>query len=276
LRMDWIPPELREDRGEIEAARAHSLPALLDRSDIKGDLHVHSTYSDGAHTLREIVLKAQEMGYRYIAVTDHSPSLKIAGGLSPERLKVKIEEGKRLNALFPDIKLLIGAEVDIKNDGSLDYPDTLLKQLDLVIGAIHSGFKQPREQITRRMVTAMHNPYLHIVAHPTGRLLGERDPYDVDMDQLMETAGKTGTALEINAYTQRLDLDDSTVLKAKEKGVLIAIGTDAHHLDQLWMMELGVLTARRGWLEPQHVLNTFTAEELRAWTRGKPGRMKHA
>ncbi len=274
LHMDWIPPELREDRGEIEAARAHSLPALLDRSDIKGDLHVHSTYSDGAHTLQEIVLKAQEMGYRYIAVTDHSPSLKIAGGLSPERLKVKIEEGKRLNALFPDIELLIGAEVDIKNDGTLDYPDTLLKQLDLVIGAIHSGFKQPREQITRRMVTAMHNPYLHIVAHPTGRLLGERDPYDVDMDQLIETAGKTGTALEINAYTQRLDLDDSNVLKAKEKGVMIAIGTDAHHLDQLWMMELGVLTARRGWLEPQHVLNTFTAEELRAWTRGKPGRMQ--
>ena len=274
LRMDWIPPELREDRGEIEAARAHSLPALLDRSDIKGDLHVHSTYSDGAHTLQEIALKAQEMGYRYIAVTDHSPSLKIAGGLSPERLQVKIEEGKKLNALFPDMELLIGAEVDIKNDGSLDYPDALLKELDLVIGAIHSGFKQPREQITRRMVTAMHNPYLHIVAHPTGRLLGERDPYDVDMDQLIETAGKTGTALEINAYKQRLDLDDSNVLKAKEKGVMIAIGTDAHHLDQLWMMELGILTARRGWLEPRHVLNTFTAEELRAWTKGKPGRMK--
>jgi len=274
LHMDWIPPELREDRGEIEAALTHSLPALLNHSDIKGDLHVHSTYSDGAHTLQEIAIKAKEMGYRYIAVTDHSQSLKIARGLAPQRLKAKIEEGKRLNKEFSDLEILIGAEVDIKNDGALDYPDTLLKQLDIVIGAIHSGFKQPRQQITQRIVTAMHNPYLHIIAHPTGRLLGERDPYDVDMEQLMEAAEKTGTALEINAYTQRLDLDDSNVLKAKEKGVMIAIGTDAHHLDQLWMMELGVLTARRGWLEPQHVLNTFTAEELRAWTTGKLARGK--
>lgn len=276
LHMDWIPPELREDRGEIEAARAHSLPTLLGQRDIKGDLHVHSTYSDGAHTLQEILLTAQEMGYRYIAVTDHSPSLKIARGLSPETLQAKIDEAKRLNALFPEIELLIGAEVDIKNDGTLDYPDTLLKQLDLVIGAIHSGFKQPEEQMTKRMVTAMHNPYLHIIAHPTGRLLGERDPYEVNVDQLIETAAQTGTALEINAYTQRLDLNDTNALKAKNRGVMLAIGTDAHHLDQLWMMELGVLTARRGWLEPHNVLNTFTADELRAWTSGKPERMDAA
>jgi DNA polymerase (family 10) len=272
LHMDWIPPELREDRGEIEAALNHTLPSLLEPSDIKGDFHVHSTYSDGAQTLEELALRAKEMGYRYIAITDHSQSLKIAHGLSTQRLKEKIREGKKLQKTLAGIELLIGAEVDIKNDGTLDYPDNLLKELDIVIGAIHSGFKQKREQITRRIVTAMHNPYLHIIAHPTGRLLGERDPYDVDMDQVIVAAEETGTALEINAYTQRLDLDDINSRKAKQHGVMIAIGTDAHHLDQLGMMELGIKVARRGWLEPKNVLNTFTSKELRAWTKDKAKR----
>ena len=274
LHMDWIPPELREDRGEIEAALNHTLPSLLEESDIKGDFHVHSTYSDGAQTLEELALKAKEMGYRFIVITDHSQSLKIAHGLSTQRLKEKIREGKKLQKALSGIELLIGAEVDIKNDGTLDYPDNLLKELDIVIGAIHSGFKQKREQITQRIVTAMHNPYLHIIAHPTGRLLGERDPYDVDMDEVIEAAKKTGTALEINAYTQRLDLDDINTRKAKHHGVMIAIGTDAHHLDQLGMMELGIKVARRGWLEPKNVLNTFTVKELRAWTKDKAKRVK--
>lgn len=273
LHMDWIPPELREDRGEIEAALNHTLPSLLEESDIKGDFHVHSTYSDGAQTLEELALKAKEMGYRFIAITDHSQSLKIAHGLSTQRLKEKIREGKKLQKTLSGIDLLIGAEVDIKNDGTLDYPDNLLKELDIVIGAIHSGFKQKRGQITQRIVTAMHNPYLHIIAHPTGRLLGERDPYDVDMDQVIESAEKTGTVLEINAYTQRLDLDDINTRKAKQHGVMIAIGTDAHHLDQLGMMELGIKVARRGWLEPKNVLNTFTVKEIRAWTKDKAKRV---
>ena len=274
LHMDWIPPELREDRGEIEAALNHTLPSLIRFSDIEGDLHVHSTYSDGAHSLEEIALNAKEIGYQYIAVTDHSQSLKIAKGLSEDRLKGKIAEVKRLNQKISGIRTLVGTEVDIKNDGTLDYPDTLLKQLDLVIGAIHTGFKQSGEQITKRITTAMKNPHLHIIAHPTGRLLGEREPYEVDIDQVIEVARRTGTALEINAYAERLDLDDINCIKAKQKGVLLAIGTDAHHLDQMWMMELGVMVARRGWLEQRNILNTFTAEELIKWTKSKPTRMQ--
>ena len=274
LHMDWVPPELREDRGEIEAALNHTLPSLLKPSDIKGDLHVHSNYSDGAHPLEEIALKAKELGYQYIAITDHSQSLKIAKGLSQGRLKEEIAEVKKINRKLSGVRIFVGTEVDIKNDGTLDYPDTLLKQLDLVIGAIHTGFKQSREQITKRITTAMKNPYLHIIAHPTGRLLGEREPYEVDIDQVIETAVRTGTALEINAYTERLDLDDINCIKAKQKGVLLTIGTDAHHLDQMWMMELGVMVARRGWLEPRNILNTFTAEELIKWTKSKPTRMQ--
>ena len=274
LKMDWIPPELREDRGELEAALGHSLPALVRRSDIRGDLHVHSHYSDGAHSLPEIAAAAKKMGYQYIAVTDHSPSLKIARGLSAARLKEKIAEVKKINQSLSGIRLLCGAEVDIRNDGTLDYPDDLLSRLDIVIGAIHSGFKGSREQITKRIITAMDNPHLHIIAHPTGRLLGEREPYNVDMVRVIEAAAETGTALEINSYQDRLDLDDVTAMEAGKKGVMIALGTDSHHLEQLWMMELGVMVARRGWLERRHLLNTLTAEELLAWTGARRARVQ--
>ena len=274
LKMDWIPPELREDRGELEAASHHTLPKLVRRGDIRGDLHVHSHYSDGAHSIAEIADAVKKMGYQYIAVTDHSPSLKIARGLSAARLREKIAEVQRINQSLTGTRLLCGAEVDIKNDGTLDYPDDLLRRLDLVIGAIHSGFKQGREQITNRIITAMHNPFVHIIAHPTGRLIGEREPYDVDMACVIEAASRTGTALEINAYKDRLDLDDAAAREAGKKGVMLAIGTDSHHLEQLWMMELGVTVARRGWLESRHMLNTLSAEELLAWTQARRQRMQ--
>jgi DNA polymerase (family 10) len=274
LQMDWIPPELREDRGELEAAARHTLPRLVRRTDIRGDVHVHSHYSDGAHSLAEIAAAAKKMGYRYIGVTDHSPSLKIARGLSAARLREKIAEVKKINQSLSGIRLLCGAEVDIKSDGTLDYPDDLLSRLDLVIGAIHSGFKGSREQITRRIITAMHNPFVHIIAHPTGRLLGDREPYNVDMAAVIEAAARTGTALEINAYKDRLDLDDATALEAGKKGVMMAIGTDTHNLAQLWMMELGVTVARRGWLERRHLLNTMNAEDLCAWAHAKQHRVQ--
>ena len=275
LQMDWIPPELREDRGELEAALHHTLPALVRRADIRGDVHVHSNYSDGAHSIAQIADAAKKTGYQYIVVTDHSPSLKIARGLSAARFRDKIAEVKKINQSLSGMRLLCGAEVDIKNDGTLDYPDDLLNRLDLVIAAIHSGFKQCREQITKRIITAMHNPFVHIIAHPTGRLLGERDPYNVDMAGVIEAATRTGTALEINAYKDRLDLDDATALEAGKKGVMMAIGTDAHHLEQLWMMELGITVARRGWLARRHLLNTLTAEELLAWTHAKRARIQY-
>lgn len=274
LKMDWIPPELREDRGELEAALQHTLPPLVRRTDMRGDLHVHSHYSDGAHSLAEIADAAKRMGYQYIAVTDHSPSLKIARGLSAARLREKIAEVQKINQSLSGTRLLCGTEVDIKNDGSLDYPDDLLTRLDLVIAAIHSGFKQTREQITGRIITAMHNPHVHIIAHPTGRLLGEREPYNVDMSAVIEEAARTGTALEINAYKDRLDLDDVTAMEAGKKGVMLALGTDSHNLEQLWMMELGVMVARRGWLERRHLLNAFNPDELLAWTRAKRERVQ--
>jgi DNA polymerase (family 10) len=274
LKMNWIPPELREDRGELEAALQHTLPPLIRRTDMHGDLHVHSHYSDGAHSIAEIADAVKKMGYQYIAVTDHSPSLTIARGLSAARLREKIAEVQKINHSLSGTRLLCGAEVDIKNDGSLDYPDDLLTRLDLVIAAIHSGFKQTREQITGRIIKAMHNSFVHIIAHPTGRLLGEREPYNVDMSAVIEEAARTGTALEINAYKDRLDLDDVTAMEAGKKGAMLALGTDSHHIEQLWMMELGIMVARRGWLERRHLLNAMTAEELLAWTNAKRARVQ--
>ncbi len=263
LEMDWIPPELREDRGEIEAAMQHRLPALLDYNDVRGDMHVHSNYSDGQSSLREIVEEARQMGYEYVAVCDHSQSLKFAHGVEPERLEKKIREIRELNARTSGVRLLAGTEVDILTGGVLDYPDEVLQKLDYVVAAVHSWRKD--EDVTRRILRAMDNPYVHAIAHPTGRLLTGREGYHVDIDAIAQKAAEKGILLEINAHTERLDLNDVHILVAKKYGVRFVLGTDAHHVSQMWMMRLGVGQARRGWLEAADVVNTMKAKDLVAF-----------
>jgi len=272
LGIEWIEPELREDRGEIEAAKEGYLPKLVGEQEIKGDLHVHSKWSDGTSTIEEIARAAQKRGYQYVAICDHSKSLKITHGLDESRLMKQMEEIDRLNEKFQGEKLkgfqvLKGTEVDILADGKLDLSEKVLEKLDLVVAAVHSGFKQDKEKMTRRIVRALENPLVHILAHPSGRLLGARDPYEVDLDEVMEVVKQYGKALEINAYFERLDLDDIHCRKAKEMGIRVGIGTDAHHLDQMWMVSLGVAVARRGWLESKDVLNTLPLKGILKWSQ---------
>lgn len=265
LGLEWIPPELREDRGEIEAAKEKRLPRLVTIGDIKGDFHVHSNWSDGAEAIEEIAERAREMGYEYIAITDHSKSTRIANGLTEERLSKQIKEIRELNKRLKGIKILAGSEVDIKTDGTLDFPEKLLKELDIVIAAIHIGFKEDEETLTGRVISAMRNPYIDIIAHPTGRLISSREPYKLNVQRMFEAATETGTAIEINAFYDRLDLNDVHCQMAKEMGVKMAIGTDSHHISQLTMMEYGVGVARRGWLEKKDLINTMDYKELMEW-----------
>jgi len=262
LGLLYIPPELREDRGEVEAAMKGDLPKLVELSDIKGDLHVHSTWSDGGSSIEEIVKKAMDLGYEYVAITDHSQGLKIAGGLNKEELRLKRKEIERLNKKYKDIKILFGTEVDIDSDGNLDYPDEVLKGMDVVIGAVHSGFKQSRERLTKRIIKACQNRYVHIIAHPTGRLWGAREAYEIDLKEILEVCIDTDTALEINSFPQRLDLDDINCRMAKDIGVRLVVNTDAHIAQQLETMDFGIACARRGWLEKKDVLNTLSFEKL--------------
>ena len=270
LGMEWIEPELREDRGEIEASKEGRLPTLVQESDMRGDLHVHSKWSDGTSSIEEIARAAQKRGYQYVAICDHSQSLKIAHGLDELRLVKQIEEIDRLNEKLQEEKLkgfqiIKGSEVDILSDGRLDLPEKILQKLDLVVASIHSGFKQDKGKMTKRIVRALENPFVRILGHPSGRLLGARDPYEVEMDEVMEAAKRYQKALEINAYFERLDLDDLHCRKAKEMGVQLVIGTDAHHLDQMWMISLGVAVARRGWLETKDIINTLSLKEMLKW-----------
>ena len=262
LDLQYVPPEMREDRGEIEAAIEGKLPKLVTIEDIKGDLHVHSKWSDGSHTLEQLVEAAKDRSYSYFALTDHSQGLGVARGLTVERLVEQKKEIDALNKKRKNFRILHGTEVDIRSDGTLDFPDDVLQTLDIVVASIHSGFKQTKEQLTSRIVAAMKNPYVSIIAHPTGRLIGERDAYEVDMDTILKTAKETGTAMEINAYPLRLDLCDIYAKKAKEMGIPIVICTDAHVTTQFNFMSYGVSIARRSWLEKEDVANTLEVIEL--------------
>lgn len=269
LGMDVVPPELRENRGEVEAALAGTLPRLLELTDIRGDLHVHTDWSDGKNTILEMATRAAERGYEYIAITDHSQALAMAGGLGPEKLARQAGAIMAAQAAVGDrIRILRGIEVDILSDGRLDLPDEVLADLDVVIASVHRGFHQSEEQLTSRIVAALKHPAVDLVAHPTGRLIGHRDEYAVDLERVFEVAAETGTAMEINASPDRLDLSDINTRRATELGIRIAINTDAHDLGRLTEMEYGVTVARRAWCEPADIINTLPLAALRGHLRG--------
>jgi DNA polymerase (family 10) len=262
LNMPYIIPELREDCGEVEAALEGELPKVIDIADIKGDLHIHSNWSDGINTIEEIAQYARDLGYKYIAITDHSKSLAIAKGLTERELLKQIEEIKGLNSRIKGISVLSGIEVDILMDGTLDYPDNILKELDIVIASVHTGFKQDKFQMTNRIIKAMNNRYVNIIAHPTGRLLGKRQGYEVIVDEVLKEARENNIILEINASPDRLDLNDILARKAKEMGIKMAVNTDAHEVLRLEEMRYGVFVAKRAWLENKDIINTYPLNDL--------------
>lgn len=263
LDLQPVPPELREDRGEIEAAARGRLPRLVEQRDVRGDLHVHTVLSDGHGTMREMAMAAMKRGYEYVGLTDHSASLHIANGLDNDQLLASVEQARHLTEEL-NFPVMRGAETDILEDGSLDYPREVLEQLDYVIASVHTRFKMGIDEMTDRVVRAMRGGRVHILGHPTGRLLGRREGYAIDMDAVMEEAGKRGVAMEVNGYPDRLDLNDVNCRKAKEKGVMVVLNTDSHREGNLANMRLAVGTARRGWLEPQNVLNCLPHRQLKA------------
>jgi DNA polymerase (family 10) len=268
LGLPFIEPELREDRGEIEAALADELPRLVSIHDIRGEVHCHSTWSDGMASIEDMALAAEARGYEYLVISDHSQSLGMTGGLTPERLNEQRAEIQAVQAKLPRLRLLQGTEVEIKADGSLDFPDEVLAELDVVVASVHSGLRQDRETITGRVVRAMHNPHVDVIGHPSGRLLTQREESAIDLDGVLRVAAETGTMIEINAAPERLDLDDVHVRRAVELGVQLVINTDAHHPDSFDNLLFGVATARRGWAGPEHIANTFPLEALLALRKG--------
>jgi DNA polymerase (family X) len=278
LKLDFIPPELRENTGEIAAAEQYTLPHLLTLKDIKGDLQMHSTASDGKNSIEEMAAAARELGHQYIAITDHSKAVTVANGLDEKRAAAHIKKIHALSEKDLGIRVFAGAEVDILKDGALDYSDEILAQLDVVVCSVHSYMNLDRAAMTERLLAAIENPYTRIIAHPTGRLLLRRDPFDYDMEKVLEACAKHGVAMECNSYPDRLDLKDVYLRMCKERGVKVVISTDAHNTANLAFIRYGVTMARRGWLEKKNVINTLPAEEFLAALRPKPGaaRKKHA
>jgi DNA polymerase (family 10) len=264
--LPWIPPELRENQGEIEAARAGRLPTLVTEADIRGDLHAHTDWSDGRHPLERLVEAAQARGWEYVIVSDHSQSTAIARGLDVERLRAQIAHIRALQPRYR-IRVLAGSECDILADGTLDFPDEVLAELDLVVAAVHARFRQSRDEMTARIVRALANPHVKVLAHPTGRRLGSREPYDVDLEAVFAAARRHGKAVEINASPERLDLADVHARRAAELGIPIAISTDTHGIAEQANLAYGIAVARRAWIGPDRVLNARPLDQLLAWAR---------
>jgi DNA polymerase (family 10) len=262
LGLEYIAPELRENRGELKAAAKNELPRLVDAGDFRGDLHIHTKYSEGTESLETMIEKTEAMGYEYIAVTDHSQSQRIANGMEIDTLKAQWEEIEKLSKRFR-IKILRGSEVEILKDGSLDYPEEILKELDIVVGAVHSGFAASEREMTGRIVTALENRYLDILAHPSGRLLGKREAYAVNFGKVFEAAAANGKVMEINCQPSRLDLNDELILRAKEYGLKFCISTDSHAVSDLASMRYGLGQARRGWLEKEDIVNTYPYSRIK-------------
>jgi DNA polymerase (family 10) len=270
LGLPFIPPELREDRGEIEAALEGRLPELIGLDDLHGDFQFHTVSSDGHHTLLEMTEAARASGLSYALVTDHSHGLGVTGGLDAQGLREQAGHVASVNAQMEGtFRLLTGVEVEIRSDGTLDLPDDVLAKLDLVVAALHTGLRQDRERVTARTIAAMRNPHVDIIAHPTGRLIGEREGADLDMEAVLRAAAETGTALEINAHPSRLDLNDVHVRRAVELGVTLVVSSDAHAVDGFGVLRFGVATARRGWATTADVLNTHSVQEILSWAESR-------
>jgi len=264
LGLQFIPPELREDQGEIESAMEGKLPVLIEEKDILGDMHVHTDWSDGANTLEEMVEMAYRLGYKYVVISDHSQALGVAGGLTPEQIEKQRQRINEINRKYRDFKILHSIEANILSDGSIDLPEEVLKNFDLVIAGLHSGFKQPKEKITERLISAIKNPWVDIISHPTGRLINKRPAYEVDFPAILYWAKETGTVLEINAQPDRLDLCDIDARMAREKyGIYLSIGTDSHDIRSYSLIKYGIYVARRAWLRKEDVLNTYPWEEVK-------------
>ncbi len=262
LNLKWIPPEMREDRGEIEASEKGTLPNLITLDDLKGDIHMHTTHTDGDASIREMAKAAKEYGHDYIAITDHTKRVSVAGGLEADELAEELDEIEKADEKIDDIRILKGAEVDILKDGSLDLPDDILEKLDICICSVHYHTDLPEDEQTKRILKAMDNPNIDILGHPSGRLIQEREPMALDMEKIIDKAAENDIVLEINANPHRLDLDDRHCMMAKDKGVKMSISTDAHSVGELHNMKYGVYQARRGWLEADDIINTLSADEL--------------